>query len=206
VLSAIGFLTAPLAFDFVRSARARLEDMTWDTVDERFAEMEAEGLGLLTESGVPAGAVTHRRFADLRHEGQGYEIRVPAPTDGAGYPGTLLASFDRVYRALYERPGPHVPVEAVNWRVVSSGPAPAFALARAPEPRDGGTLTGSRPVWFREAGGFVETDVHDRYAMRPGTSVPGPAIVEERESTFVIPPGARCGVAPDGSLIVEFGA
>jgi N-methylhydantoinase A len=204
VLSAIGFLTAPLAFDFVRSARARLEDLTWADVDARFAEMEAEGLALLAESGVPTEAITHRRFADLRHEGQGYEIRVPVPEDGSDYPGSLLRSFDEVYRSLYERPGPQVPVEAVNWRVVSSGPRPAFELARAPEAGAGGTVKGSRPVWFPDAGGFVDTDVHDRYAMRPGTHVAGPAIVEERESTFVIPPGARCAVLADGSLIVEF--
>jgi N-methylhydantoinase A len=204
VLSAIGFLTAPLAFDFVRSARARLDALTWGDVDARFAEMELEGLGLLSESGVPAEAISHRRFADLRHEGQGYEIRVPVPEDGAEYPSSLLSSFDEVYRSLYERPGPHVPVEAVNWRVVSSGPRPAFALSRAPESGAGGTVKGRRPVWFPAAGGFVETDVHDRYAMRPGTPVAGPAIVEERESTFVIPPGARCAVASDGSLLVEF--
>jgi N-methylhydantoinase A len=48
--------------------------------------------------------------------------------------------------------------------------------------------------------------VHDRYALRPGLPVAGPAIVEERESTFVIPPGARCAVAEDGSLVVEFDA
>jgi N-methylhydantoinase A len=206
VLSAIGFLTAPLAFDFVRSARARLEGLGWDDVDARFAEMEREGVDLLTQSGVPAGAIVHRRFADLRHEGQGYEIRVPAPVDGAGYPETLLRSFDEVYRSLYERPGPRVPVEAVNWRVVSSGPRPEFALSRASEPRAGGTVKGRRPVWFPAAGGFVDTEVHDRYALRPGLPVAGPAIVEERESTFVIPPGARCAVAEDGSLVVEFDA
>ena len=145
VLSAIGFLTAPLAFDFVRSVRARLEDLTWDDVDVRFAEMEAEGLGLLRESGVAAEAVSHRRFADLRYEGQGYEIRVPVPDAREDYPGALLASFDEVYLSLYERPGPHVPVEAVNWRVVSSGPRPEFALSRAPEGADGQHAQGPAP-------------------------------------------------------------
>ncbi len=113
------------------------------------------------------------------------------------YPAALLAAFDEVYRALYERPGPHVPVEAVNWRVVSSGPRPEFELARAPEAGRGrARVKGQRPVWFREAGGFVETDVYDRYAMRRRRRrSPGPAIVEERESTFVIPPGARCAVS-----------
>ncbi|HEY1480241.1 MAG TPA: hypothetical protein VGF46_09435, partial [Gaiellales bacterium] len=101
--------------------------------------------------------------------------------------------------------GPHVPVEAVSWRVVSSGPRPELALARAAE-GGGDTRTGSRPVWFPEAGGYVETDVHDRYAMLPGRSLAGPVIVEEHESTFVVPPGARCEVSDDGSLVVEFAA
>ncbi|MEO9177302.1 MAG: hydantoinase/oxoprolinase family protein, partial [Gaiellales bacterium] len=204
VLSAIGFLTAPLAFDFVRSVRARIDELAWADVDVRFAEMEAEGSALLVGSGVPADAVSHRRFADLRHEGQGYEIRVPVAAGADDFPGSMLAAFDEVYRTLYERPGPHVPVEAVNWRVVSSGPRPAFELTRKAEPGAGETRKGGRPVWFPEAGGYVETEVHDRYAMQPGRSLEGPVIVEEHESTFVVPPGARCAVSADGSLVVEF--
>jgi N-methylhydantoinase A len=45
--------------------------------------------------------------------------------------------------------------------------------------------------------------VYDRYALPLGASIEGPAIVEERESTFVIPPAARCTVAANGSLVVE---
>jgi N-methylhydantoinase A len=198
VLSAIGFLTAPLAFDFVRSARVRIEEVPWAEAEARFAEMEAEGAELLGRSGVPADRIEHRRVADLRHEGQGYEIRVPVE----GEAEALMVAFDRVYRSLYERPGPHVPVEAVNWRVVSSGPRPDLQLTREAQ-AGGGSRKGTRPVWFRDAGGFTETEVHDRYAMAPGHALDGPLIVEEHESTFVVPPGARCRVEPDGSLVVE---
>ena len=205
VLSAIGFLTAPLAFDFVRSVRARLEELTWDDVDARFARDGGGGPRAAARVGrrrpmpsrTAASPISATRV-------RGTRSACPSPTRGDGYPGALLASFDEVYLSLYERPGPHVPVEAVNWRVVSSGPRPEFALSRAPEGPGGSTVKGRRPVWFRETGGFVETDVHDRYALRPETPVAGPAIVEERESTFVIPPGARCAVSADGSLVVEF--
>ena len=77
----------------------------------------------------------HRRFADLRYAGQGHEIRVDRPTATLG-PTSLPRSwraFDEVYRALFGRTGPHVPLEAVSWRVVSTGPRPAFKLARTPE-------------------------------------------------------------------------
>ncbi|MDS0137235.1 MULTISPECIES: hydantoinase/oxoprolinase family protein [unclassified Amycolatopsis] len=197
VLSAAGFLTAPLAFDFVRSARAAVHDLTWDQVDALFAEMEAEGAALLAKSGVDE--VTHRRVAEMRYAGQGYEIRVPVH-DGP-WPGTLIEEFTSTYRALYRRTGPEVGVEVLNWRVVSSGPAPEVTL-RLEAASAGEARKGSRPAWFPAAGGFVDTAVFDRYRLEPGARVDGPAIVEERESTVVVPPGASCVVRADGALEV----
>ncbi|MGW5741128.1 hydantoinase/oxoprolinase family protein [Amycolatopsis sp. NPDC003861] len=197
VLSAAGFLTAPLAFDFVRSARAAVHDLTWDQVDALFAEMEAEGAALLAKSGVDE--VTHRRVAEMRYAGQGYEIRVPVH-DGP-WPGTLIDEFTSTYRALYRRTGPEVGVEVLNWRVVSSGPKPAVKL-RLTSASSGEARKGTRQAYFPSAGGFVDTAVFDRYRLEPGTRVGGPAIVEERESTVVVPPGASCVVRDDGALEV----
>ena len=96
VLSAIGFLTAPLAFDFVRSARARLEDLSWTRRRRALRGDGGRGASRCSPNrALPAEAISHRRFADLRHEGQGYEIRVPVPDDGAGYPASLLALVRR---------------------------------------------------------------------------------------------------------------
>ena len=47
---------------------------------------------------------------------------------------------------------------------------------------------GTRPVFFAELGGFVDTPVYDHYALAPGVAVQGPAIVEQRESTVVVGP------------------
>jgi N-methylhydantoinase A len=59
-----------------------------------------------------------------------------------------------------------------------------------------------RPVWFPEAGGFVDTPVFDRYALTPGAVIDGPAIFEENESTLVIGPGGRATVLIDGVIDV----
>ncbi|MFJ1760795.1 hydantoinase/oxoprolinase family protein [Amycolatopsis sp. NPDC088138] len=198
VLSAAGFLTAPLAFDFVRSARAAVLDLSWEQVDALFAEMEAEGAALLAKSGVDN--VTHRRIAEMRYSGQGYEIRVPV--HGGSWPGTLIDEFTATYRALYRRSGPEVGVEVLNWRVVSSGPAPDVTLRLASAESAGDARKGSRQAYFPAAGGFVDTAVFDRYRLEPGDRVDGPAIVEERESTVVVPPGAHCVVRGDAGLEV----
>jgi N-methylhydantoinase A len=57
-------------------------------------------------------------------------------------------------------------------------------------------------VWFPEAGGLVETAVYDRYALRQGEAVEGPAVFEEAESTFVIGPGGCARVLSDGTIDV----
>ncbi|WIV61334.1 hydantoinase/oxoprolinase family protein [Amycolatopsis nalaikhensis] len=198
VLSAAGFLTAPLAFDFVRSARAAVHDLAWEQVDALFAEMEAEGAALLAKSGVDD--VTHRRVAEMRYSGQGYEIRVPVR--GGRWPDTLIDEFTRTYRALYRRTGPEVGVEVLNWRVVSSGPKPEVTLRLAAAGTPGDARKGTRPAYFPSTGGFVDTAVFDRYRLQPGARVDGPAIVEERESTVVVPPGAHCVVRDDAALEV----
>ncbi|MGK4594295.1 hydantoinase/oxoprolinase family protein [Amycolatopsis sp. w19] len=198
VLSAAGFLTAPLAFDFVRSARSAVLDLSWEQVDALFAEMEAEGAELLEKSGVDG--VTHRRIAEMRYSGQGYEIRVPV--EPGNWPESLIGAFTETYRTLYRRTGPDVAIEVLNWRVVSSGPVPEVTLKLAGTETEGDARKGSRPAYFPAEGGFVDTAVFDRYRLNPGDRVDGPAIVEERESTVVVPPGARCVVGEDAGLVV----
>src|SRR6202023_1167386 len=79
VMSAVGFLTAPLAFDFVRSWPGRVDAMDWQKANALLGEMEAEGQALLEQSGVLTAHIRHRRVADIRYVGQGHEIQVPLP-------------------------------------------------------------------------------------------------------------------------------
>ena len=91
----------------------------------------------------------------------------------------------------------------MNWRVVSSGPQPTLTLSRAAHTAVGDAQKGIRPVWFPDTKGFIDTRVYDRYALHAATSIDGPAVIEERESTLIVPPGAQCVVAPDGSLAMR---
>jgi N-methylhydantoinase A len=202
VMSALGFLTAPLAFDFVRTWRCTLDEADWDRVNALLHEMEADGAALLAEAGIAADDVDHERFADMRYVGQGHEVRVRLPEGEVRRGMELLELYEREYARLYGRRGPDVPVEALNWRVVSSGPRPDLELAavavdvssRPPEAR--------RAAFFPALGGYVETPVYDRYALHAGARLAGPAIVEERESTLVVGPGQLVEVTPELSLHV----
>jgi N-methylhydantoinase A len=117
---------------------------------------------------------------------------------------TIDAAFDQAYRALYSRAGPPVPIEVINWRVVSAGPRPAFALrASDTAPSQTDALKGYRPAHFAELGGYIDTPVFDRYHLAVGMALEGPAIIEERESTTIIGPGGQATVTADRNLVIS---
>ncbi len=209
VMSTVGFLTAPLAFDFVRSWPVEFGSIDWSHVARLFAEMEGEGQALLAESGVAQADITHRRYVDMRYVGQGHEIQVEL--DGGllsdASAAQLQVRFETVYQELYERSGPPVNLEILNWRVVSAGPVPDVSLQVTDT--DNNTLDvtqaikRTRQAYFPESNGYVDTPIYDRYVMAPGLTFDGPAIVEERESTVIIGPGAKCHIDAHYNLVID---
>jgi N-methylhydantoinase A len=206
--STFGLLAAPLAFDFVRSAYSRLDNLDWQFANSLLDEMSAEGRKVLESSGLNSAQITYQRTADMRYVGQGHEVSVALPAEPlrAGHLGKISAAFDETYRTLYGRKGPDVPLEVINWRLVASGPRPEMNLKL---PRDAGqrgdARKGSRPAYFPEAEGYIDTAVFDRYALKPGMQLTGPAIVEERESTLIIGARGRARVDQRLNVIVEIG-
>ena len=210
VTSTVGFLAAPLAFDFVRSYYGRLAALDWSHVNDLLGEMEQEGRRILGAAGVALDEITVARVAELRYAGQGHEIAVPLP-DGlladASVAG-LQVAFEDVYRSLFERIPSGNPVEALSWRVTVAGPRPGLPLDRlasaidaAPDPA--AAIKGERPIYLPEEQALVPVPVYDRYRLAPGGAFSGPAVVEERESTVILGPGARVRVDELLSLVVE---
>jgi N-methylhydantoinase A len=204
--STFGLLAAPLAFDFVRSAYSRLDQLDWQFANGLLDEMAEEGRRILVNSGLAAIAISYQRTADMRYVGQGHEVSVTLP-DGALGPGHLApvaTTFEETYRALYGRKGPDVALEVINWRVVASGPRPEmnFKLSRETSHHTE-TRKSSRLAYFPEHGRYVDTVVYNRYALMPGMKFDGPAIVEERESTLIIGVGGRARVDERLNVIVE---
>ena len=207
VTSAVGFLAAPLAFDFVRTYYGRLDGLDWAHVNTLFDEMESEGRSILRQAGVPEDEVRVLRSAEMRYVGQGHEIVVEIP-DGelseASVPN-LIERFEAEYRRLYERGAGANPVETLSWRVVVTGRRPHLPLDRMRPEGDFAKVVpdaqkGERRVYLPDDGKLVAVPVFDRYRLGPGARFTGPAIIEERESTLVVGRGGRVSV--DGYLNV----
>ena len=207
VASALGFLVAPPATDMVRSYVARVERLDWNHVNSLFAEMAKAGSRLLSEAGASTSTITLRPTADMRHVGQGFEISVPLPsvTLTANDLPAIREAFFASYRERFGRVVEDSPIEAMSWRLacfapgqdIRIKPATAGNGPTAPEAR-----RGTREVLF-EGDGLLPCAVYDRYALVPGTTFDGPALVEERESTCCIGPGARVNVDQFLNLVIE---
>ncbi|MBW2082318.1 MAG: hydantoinase/oxoprolinase family protein [Deltaproteobacteria bacterium] len=204
--SALGFFTAPRAFDLVRSHKVGLQEADFEEIEKIFQEMEAEGARTLqkAESGEE---VRFERSVDMRFVGQGSETNLPL--EGNDFTKLtreqIRKSFDRIYENLYGRTYPDSRVEFINFKVRALLPE---RLLKLPKLKDQGgnfegAIKGTRPAYSGIAKDFIPFTVYDRYNLFPGAQFKGPAIVEERESTVVIGEDASVRVDEYGFLWVD---
>jgi 5-oxoprolinase (ATP-hydrolysing) len=204
--SAIGFLTAPASFETVRSSVFPIDtDLDFAALNQLLAEIEAQSRANLQMADVRPGTETVERIADMRLKGQLHEISVQLPGGllDVGSLAEIRARFAQVYATLYQQVPPDAAIEALSWRVRVSGPVPQVE-SRPHVAADGKTaLKGTREVFFGTS--FVEANVYDRYGLREGDRVTGPAVIEEHESTTIVPPGDHAQVDADGNLRLTIG-
>ncbi len=202
VAAAFGMIVAPVAYDAVRSHRMLFRDLTPEILEGIHAEMRAECAARLPKT-VRQAEVAFECSVDMRYLGQGYDVSAPYSGDGAAAIEAMRAAFERVYLKLYGRVYPHLPLEIMNFRISAAASRHVSQLAEGASTASGDGKVGTRRAYCPKTRAWKEFTVHRRAAMGRDTEVPGPCIVEENESTTVIPSGARAHLDAHGSLIVK---
>jgi N-methylhydantoinase A len=213
VASAIGMLASSISFEIGRAAPAALIELDFGAVGMLLEEMDDEASALVASAGVDVTQVTRHMSAMMRYVGQGYEIETPLTAamlsiaqvseTSSGKADVLMDAFTKAYKRRYGR-SERMPVEVLSWRLVVAGPRSSMeaALGVAPEGiAQAPELRSRRKVWFDSA--FVHVPVYDRAALATGVSLSGPVIVEEAESTLVVPPRCRLSIDQAMNLIVD---
>ena len=199
VLAAFGLLAAAIEHHHARTLQARTDGADLAAVNRCLAELDAAGQGRMREEGVLSRDVRVAYAADMRYVGQAYELEVPitAPVTPERVP-EIVAAFHAVHERVYGYARAQQPVEFVNFRAVHTFPLPRPVLT--PAARDGSlhaALIGERRAYFD---GFVPTVIYERARLPLGARLPGPAIVEQPDTTTVIPPGVVAVVDDAGNL------
>jgi len=188
VLSAFGALVTPARLDLVRSDLGQLDDLDWDEVERLLGEMTDEATQALVEAGVRPDQIRWSVGADLRYAGQQNEVGVTFERDPrlARDAQIIRRTFETAYFAQYGVNPSHVPIEIVSWRLTAQGPENLIQEVGAPTGAPG-AIKSERTIPLWAGGGPAK--VYDRAALTRGQEIAGPAIIEERETTIVLPPG-----------------
>jgi N-methylhydantoinase A len=208
--SAYGMLFSDLRRDYVRSCFQKLARAPFDFFESLYGEMEAAGRKAVAESAVRPEKVTVLRYADMRYIGQEHAVTVEldralfAKQDRAA----IKEQFDAVHQLRYGTCAPKELAELVSLRVTVIGEVPKppkIHLEPGGAEPPAAARRGRKPVYFREAGGFVETTVYRRAALKGGNRIAGPALVEEHASTTVLAPSDTLAVDAMGNLDLVIG-
>ena len=207
LFSAFGLLYAEIEHHYSRTVRRVLRDADPDAIDAVYRALEAQAEAQLAADGFDAAHRACGRTAMLHYQGQIYELEVPAPAgriDRAAL-DALAESFGREHERTYgHRAGAGEPVELVTAQVLGRGlgerpRVPERLVLAARETASGG----SRRAYYGPAVGWIDTPVVTREALARGGGGDGPCIVEEYDSTCLVPPGARAGVDARGNLVLS---
>ncbi len=203
VMSALGLLVSPLAFEVARARRGYLSDLEDTDIESTFAPLAAEASGILTEAGIAADDIRIVRRLDMRYQGQGHEIEVVLPSGPITIP-EVEELFGETYKSIYTLRLDE-PAEIINWKLEAVGPANSLGDQYELDGGDdaGTARKGTRSAYHPTQQNFVEWPVYDRYALRPSMEIKGPALIEERESTCVIGPDDRVVVDARFNLIAD---
>ena len=200
VLAAFGLLSAAIEHHHARNLQARTDVDDLRAVDACLAELDSAGRARMREEGAPAREVRVAYAADMRYVGQSYELEVPiiAPLTRERV-AEIVATFHATHERIYGYARPQQLVEFVNFRAVHTYPLPRPVVRAAA--RASGALAdariGERRAYF---GGYMPTTLYERARLPLGARVAGPAIVEQDDTTTVIPPGVTALVDDAGNL------
>jgi N-methylhydantoinase A/oxoprolinase/acetone carboxylase beta subunit len=204
--SALGFFTAPRAFDLLRSHKVSLGNADPAEIEKIFRELEAEATKILKKEAAEKD-IKFERSLDMRFVGQGAETNIPlSERDFTKMKKEEVRRlFDGVYEKLYGRTYPDSEVEFINFKVRASLPE---RLLQLPKPNKktmslDDAVKGRRPAYSPKVRDFIPYLVFDRYKLFPTASFRGPAIIEEKESTVIVGEDAMVSVDDYGFLWIE---
>ncbi|MCL5264352.1 MAG: hydantoinase/oxoprolinase family protein [Chloroflexi bacterium] len=205
-LSALGLLVANTQHDYVRTVAKKQDQVDPAELDNVFKSLEARGMEQLLGEKVPREDIVLLRSADLRYQGQSYEINTPVPS-GADFTdgdvSEIVRQFHELHQKLYAYSEPHDTVEFINLRVRAIGKTRPIDLVGSAnvQASGGGALKGTRPVYL-EGEGFVDTTIYEREFLTPGSVVAGPCIIEEKISSTLLVRGSQATIDRYGNIVV----
>lgn len=202
--SCLGMLAAPARVDRAWSNPQLLGETNWELVRQSLQILKQAAEVELASAG--ASEVEWRIGAEMRYYGQGAEVPVSIPYDSVDERtgAVILKAFEEQYRKLYGRLVPNARPQVITWRLTGRAHSRGHhfewgddRVKNTPPSRD------SRAIYLPLKRAYGKVAVFDRYCVKPGQRLAGPLILEEKESTIVVPIDAEVTILPDLTVAIS---
>lgn len=205
VFSAVGFFSAPIAFDTVRTYKVALGEVNFSDIERLFKELEETSRRLIDKK--KRDFLVFYRTIDMRYFGQGFEINVPVNSInllklGKAGQSKIRNEFNKVYSRIYGKTYSDVEIEFMNLRVKAEVQEDGFKHRKIDNRgvSVASAVKGTRKAYDPLSSDYITYTVYDRYKLFPGASFRGPSIVEEKESACVCGSGGEAFIDDYGNI------
>jgi N-methylhydantoinase A len=204
VTSALGCLLVDVQHDLGQSFISQADKTDMATLKSLFAKLEDEAWDLLRQEGVERKDVILERSIDMMYQGQWRSLSVPLDA-ALNSIDELVASFHMLHEREYNFRREDAPVDIYRINLSAIGVTPKAVLAEhtpsdeAPVPKE------RRTVWYEDKP-FAGTPIYQREGMKAGARLVGPAIIEQFDSTTVVPPGCSAEIDRFLNIVIRFEA
>jgi N-methylhydantoinase A len=203
-LSALGAARSDIEGDLVQPVYRRLHDLSADGLAQRFGQMASAAKAWAGEqtARLPVQEVRIEYAADMRYEGQGYDVTVPLQTGWleTGEADAIAAAFHVAHRAVYGHANETAEVWMKELRAHVTGVMPKARVVAAPDDTTDRAGT-TRPI--RLFGRSFTAAVRSRSTLGEAETLSGPAVVNQMDTTTLIPPGWQARPIRSGALVLE---
>ena len=204
VTSALGCVVSDLLYDRVQTVNKLLKDVDFKDLKRQIlissSELENYVIGSATD------VLSLERFYefDILYIGQTHTVVVPFELEGQTLNETLLQNaFNRAYLDSYGRLLEDIPIKIINYRVIVAGRRPSFDMSLfAPKTGKSASECVLQERKIYSNGKFWQVNVYDRLSLAIKERIPGPALLEQSDTTIFIDPGLVATVDSYGNLII----
>lgn len=206
IFCAVGAVISDLRHDFVRTVAVRTSDIDFEELNKGYQELEKIAHETLDREKIAEDDRYFRRSLDMRYIRQFHEVVVEVPGGLLGLEqiAKVVNRFHKAHETLYAYRDV-VETEVLNIRLAAFGKVtkPSYK-EQSYEGKDASKhFKGKRDVFFEETGRFVATSIYDGDAMMYGNLIEGPAVLEQRTTTIVVPPGFTLEITKYGDFLMQ---
>ncbi len=203
--SAWGAIRVDVKHEFTTPIHKIEAEIDFDWLNAELDTLIGRAVGTLAGEGIRKKDIVVERYADVKYFSQSRFFTVKLPGGKIRNLTRITDIFQKDMKASYgyNLPDGYAPTEIVNLRVVVRG---LIEKPDLPRLKKTGTLKAARKparkVWFRDKG-FIKTNIFERSLLPVGSKIDGPAIIEQADTTTVMPPGTHCQVDKYGNLVIK---